>query len=86
VDCDVYDSTKTIFDVLKRRIRDGTVVVFDELCNYPGFERGELRAFVEFLQETGRAYEIIGMNGSPDDYANGVVEQHRNQPVAVRVL
>jgi hypothetical protein len=36
VDCDLYSSTKTIFDSLRTRFRPGTVIVFDEYFNYPG--------------------------------------------------
>ena len=36
VDCDLYSSTKTIFDNLKNQIVSGTVIAFDEYFNYPG--------------------------------------------------
>lgn len=50
IDCDLYTSTKTVFDTLHENIRDGTVLVFDELLNYPGYENHELRALDEFVQ------------------------------------
>lgn len=52
VDCDLYSSTKTIFDNLKDRITIGTIIVFDELINYDEFKEHEMKAFYEFLQET----------------------------------
>lgn len=51
IDCDLYSSTKTILDHLKHLFVHGTIIVFDELLNYPGFEKHELKAFYEFLQE-----------------------------------
>lgn len=58
VDCDLYSSTKTIFDLLGDRIVPGTVIVFDEYFNYTGWEKGEFLAFKEFLagKELGYSY------------------------------
>lgn len=53
IDCDLYSSTKTIFANLKDRIVPGTVIVFDEYWNYPGWRDHEFRAFEELLAETG---------------------------------
>jgi hypothetical protein len=53
IDCDLYSSTKTIFASLKDRIVSGTVIVFDEYWNYPGWRDHEFRAFEELLAETG---------------------------------
>src|SRR5262249_28322952 len=38
VDCDLYSSTKCIFDHLGPLFQGGMILVFDELVNYPGFE------------------------------------------------
>ena len=53
IDCDLYSSTKTIFASLQGRIVPGTVIVFDEYWNYPGWRDHEFRAFEELLAETG---------------------------------
>jgi hypothetical protein len=60
VDCDLYSSTKTIFRLFRDRIRPGTVIVFDEFFNYPGWQRGEYKAFSELLAETGWKHEWLG--------------------------
>ncbi|HMN13849.1 MAG TPA: class I SAM-dependent methyltransferase [Bellilinea sp.] len=60
IDCDLYSSTKTIFDILGRAISDGTIIVFDEYFNYPGWEHGEFKAFQEFIGTSGFSYEYIG--------------------------
>jgi hypothetical protein len=65
IDCDLYSSTKYILNTLKDY--NDCVVVFDELVNYPGFDgdKGELKAFYEFITENKVNYEWIGMNGVP---------------------
>ena len=62
VDCDLYASTRTIFELLEPRIHPGCVIVFDEYFNYPGWEEGEYKAFQEFLKRAGLEYEYIGYN------------------------
>jgi hypothetical protein len=61
VDCDLYSSTQTIFHHLKDRIGPGTIIVFDEYYNYPGWQLHEFRAFQEYVTTTGIRYEYIGM-------------------------
>ncbi|HTB85060.1 MAG TPA: class I SAM-dependent methyltransferase [Candidatus Sulfotelmatobacter sp.] len=60
IDCDLYSSTRTIFELLLDRIRPGTVIVFDELFNYPGWQQGEFKAFNEFIATTGFKFRWIG--------------------------
>lgn len=60
VDCDLYSSTKTIFLNFRDRIVPGTVIVFDEFFNYPGWQEGEAKALKEFIEDTGLSYEWIG--------------------------
>ncbi|WP_160331145.1 class I SAM-dependent methyltransferase [Bradyrhizobium macuxiense] len=60
VDCDLYSSTKTIFANLKDRIVPGTLIVFDEYWNYPGWRKHEFKAFEELLAETGIQAEPFG--------------------------
>jgi hypothetical protein len=50
IDCDLYAGTKTIFDKLGHLIKTGTVIVFDEYFNYPGWELHEFKAFQEFVE------------------------------------
>ena len=60
IDSDLYSSAKTIFDCLKDNIVSGTVIVFDEFFNYPGWEDGEYRAFMEFIEETKLDFSYLG--------------------------
>jgi hypothetical protein len=73
IDCDLYSSTVTILNSLKDNIVPGTVIVFDEYLNYPGWYMDEYRAWIEHVAAYGRSYEYIGRVG-------------RHQQVAVRVL
>ena len=61
IDCDIYSSTRTIFDRCKKLIGPGTVIQFDEYFNYPYWEQHEHRAFQEFIAETQLAYRYVGM-------------------------
>ena len=73
VDCDLYSSTKTVLGQLKDNIVSGTVIIFDEYMNYPGWQLDEFRAWQEHCQMYGVEYEYIG-------------RVSRHQKVAVRVL
>jgi hypothetical protein len=66
IDCDIYSSTKSIFDLLGENIRWGTFLVFDELLNYPGYAEHEMKALYEFcVQNPDKQVEVIGMLGEP---------------------
>jgi predicted O-methyltransferase YrrM len=62
VDCDIYESTVSIFNSLAARIQPGTVIVFDEYFNYPGWRQHEYKAFQEFIVRTGRKYSYLGLS------------------------
>ncbi len=51
IDSDLYSSCKTVLTCLKDRL-DGTVVHFDEIIGYSGWQNGEFKAFKELLEET----------------------------------
>lgn len=59
VDCDIYASTKTVFDVVGPMLRPGSWIVFDELIGYRGWQHHEFRAFQEFLDGSGLACEYV---------------------------
>ena len=60
VDCDIYSSTKAVFDHLAPRLGPGAVIVFDEYFNYPNWERHEFKAFQEFIRDSGFSYRYLG--------------------------
>lgn len=71
VDCDIYSSTKTIFDVVGSLVRSGTCIVLDELIGYRGFKDHEYKAFSEFQQRTGLEFEYVAFGLT---YAMGFVK------------
>ncbi len=62
IDCDIYSSTKDIFDLTWPRIVPGTVIVFDEYLMYPRWERHEFRAFQEAVTSHGWSFEYLGIS------------------------
>ena len=60
IDCDLYSSTKTVLDAFAERIKPGTVLVFDEFFNYPGWQEQEYKAFIEFAARKNLSYEYLG--------------------------
>lgn len=60
VDCDIYSSTQTVLSSLCHKLAPGTVIVFDELFNYPHFADHEMRALLETASEQGLEYEYLG--------------------------
>jgi len=64
VDCDIYSSTKTIFDLIGDRIKKNTIILFDEYFGYPNWQNHEFKAFQEFIKSSGFSYEYLAFNGS----------------------
>ncbi|HXW23373.1 MAG TPA: class I SAM-dependent methyltransferase [Xanthobacteraceae bacterium] len=61
VDCDLYSATKTVLDHLAPLLVEGTIIVFDEYFNYPGWQQGEFKAFAEFIGgHRSLGYDYIG--------------------------
>jgi hypothetical protein len=59
IDCDLYSSTRTVLDALAARLVPGSVLVFDDMLAYPGFEQHELRAFEELVAGRGIGWELV---------------------------
>lgn len=69
VDCDLYSSAILVLRLVTPRLRRGSIIVFDEIINWPGFRGGEARALQEWLQSpefraSGLAgVQVIGYRG-----------------------
>jgi hypothetical protein len=61
VDCDLYSSTKTIFNNLHPYIKKGTLIAFDEWCyNFSeSFNDHEQKAFYEYVEQYNVQFEFI---------------------------
>ena len=62
IDCDLYSSTKTIFDLLGSQIVSGTVIVFDEYIGYKSWKDDEFKAFQEAVAQYQWRYEILSFS------------------------
>lgn len=65
IDCDLYSSTKCVFDLLygAGMLADRVLIVFDELVNYSTYKEHELKALWEFLETSNYKVEWLGMKG-----------------------
>jgi hypothetical protein len=86
IDCDLYSSAITVLNGLRGAIVPGTVIVFDELINYPGHEEHELRALFEFCRSSGLGVEYLGCPGDPTYWERTGVDTALYQQVAARVI
>ena len=73
IDCDLYSSTVTVLETLRKNLAYGTIIIFDEYMNYPGWQQDEFRAWQEFCEKYNIQYEYVA-------------RVSRHQQVAVRVL
>ena len=63
IDCDIYTSTKEVLDLIGERLKPGTIIVFDEYFNYPGFEQHEYKAFHEFIDGSDFSCDFLAYSG-----------------------
>jgi hypothetical protein len=77
VDCDLYSSAKCIFTHLGDRVVPGTVIVFDEYFDYPGWQQHEFRAFAELVADAGMRYEYLAYNRLHEQVAVRVTARER---------
>ncbi|CAF4760867.1 unnamed protein product, partial [Rotaria sp. Silwood2] len=60
IDCDIYDGARDILFLLGSRFVPGTILVFDELFNYPSYEKHEIKALFEFLSGSNLRLRAFG--------------------------
>lgn len=63
IDCDLYSSTKTVFENIAPYITEGTIIMFDEFFNYPNYEEHEMKAFFEFVEKNKIEFEYLAYCG-----------------------
>lgn len=74
IDSDLYSSCVTVLNNLKSRIVEGTVLCFDELLDYPTYKEHELKAFGEFLIDTGWNIQPLIYHGAGANYTQACVK------------
>tara|TARA_E500000178_G_scaffold340715_1_gene383783 strand:+ start:317 stop:1036 length:720 start_codon:yes stop_codon:yes gene_type:complete len=51
IDIDTYETTKFILKNIKPFLKSGSIIIFDEMYNYPGWENNEYKALTEEFDE-----------------------------------
>ncbi len=74
IDSDLYESARDIFTNLGSRLVAGSVIVFDEYLNYPGWQHHEHKAFTEFVEETGMTFNYLCYASSEHALAVQVID------------
>ena len=62
IDCDLYSSTQIVLNLSVNNLAIGSVILFDEMVGYDGFEDHEFKAFNEFVSKYNVKYECLGIN------------------------
>lgn len=75
IDSDLYSSARDIFHTLGDNIVPGTIILFDELYNYPGFEEHELKALRKFCQKDSIKISYIAYNRNHEQVALKVISR-----------
>ncbi len=85
IDCDLYSSTKTGLEACVPHLAKNAVIVFDELLDYPNYEKNELLALYEYARDHKLRFDWIGKYGNvrvtPDKDRGPIY-----QSCAIRVL
>lgn len=59
-DMDLYEPTKFALELLKHKLKPGSLVLFDNLHSYPGWQYGEYRALTEVFSDHEFVYRAFG--------------------------
>lgn len=60
VDSDLYSSAVTVLEHVGPRLDVGSIVLFDEFFNYPGWQEHEFKAWREYVEKTGIGFRYRG--------------------------
>jgi len=75
IDSDLYSSAKYVLDHVNARLVPGTVIVFDEYFNFPGWQQDEFRAWQEFVSKNKIQYEYLGFVSSHQEVAIRITQR-----------
>jgi hypothetical protein len=64
MDIDTYESTYFVLKNIKPYLNNGSIIIFDELYNYIGWEENEYRALTEVFSEKEFKYVAFSKDGS----------------------
>ena len=63
IDVDTYQTTKFILTKIKPYLLKNSIIAFDELYNFPGWEVGEYKALKEIFNENEYKFIVFCKNG-----------------------
>ncbi|MBA3338679.1 MAG: class I SAM-dependent methyltransferase [Geodermatophilaceae bacterium] len=69
IDSDLYSSAIYVLQQLRPRMVEGTVILFDEYYNYPGWREHEHRAWLDFVADTGLEFEYFAATADDEQVA-----------------
>ncbi|KAI0386368.1 hypothetical protein F5Y04DRAFT_243921 [Hypomontagnella monticulosa] len=78
IDCDLYSSTVTVLEHCGPRLVAGSIVVFDEYFNFPGWDgRHEHRAWQEYVARTGTRFTYLAYTANDEQVVLRIDEPGR---------
>lgn len=63
IDCDTYDTAKFILKNIKKYLLKNSIIIFDELYNYPGYDVNEYKALNEVFSDNEYKYIYLSSDG-----------------------
>lgn len=63
IDSDVYESARIVLESAAESIQPGSILVFDEFFNYPGYRFHEFKAFHEAAEAHSWSYRFLAFSG-----------------------
>ncbi len=84
MDSDLFSSTQTVLSLLGARLQPTSVIVFDELFNYPEYRSHEIRALFEFLITYNYSVEVLA--SSTHDIETWPRVENFRQSCALRLI
>ena len=64
IDLDTYESSKFVLEKIKPFLIKNSIIIFDELYNYPGWDVGEYKALKEVFNENEYKYMAFTAEGT----------------------
>ena len=62
IDVDTYETTKLILTKLKPFLKKGSIILFDEIHNFAGWEQGEYKALQEVFESNEYSFIYFSQN------------------------
>jgi hypothetical protein len=73
IDCDLYSSTRGVLSQCAEQLTAGSIILFDEYFNYPGWQEGEFRAFQEMIATHEADYRYLGYTSTHQQVAIEII-------------